>query len=228
VAGSDDHHVLAQLLHLFQAVAGEDDRLAPVAQREEGVLKQFRVDRVQTAEGFVQQGKFGTVDQSRENLDLLLVPLAQLVEAAALAIGDVEALEARVDGDRGLSGFHAVEAGEEQQLLSHLHLGVEPALFRHVTEAAALSLPYGRAPPPDGPFVGPQDIQHHAHRRGLSRTVRTEKAEDDALRNGEAEVAHRYDSIERFRDRVNLKHNRPPAAGGSPVSDGAQACPRSL
>ena len=99
------------------------------------------------------------VEDGGEELDFLLVALAELFDGAVAVFGDVELLEPVVEflEDGGFLG--AAELGEKEQLVLNLHLGIEAAFFREVAEAAAGEIGYGGAIPGDGAGILANDVE---------------------------------------------------------------------
>ena len=75
----DDRQRLAQGLCRLHLVGREDDRAALVAQLDEGVAQQREVDRVEPGERLVHEQDVGAVQDRGDELDLLLVALAELL-----------------------------------------------------------------------------------------------------------------------------------------------------
>ena len=96
-AAVDDGDRLAQLLDRLHLVGAEDERLAAVAHLEEGFLEQAHVDRIEPGERLVHDQHLGVVEDRRDELDLLLVALRQLLDLALAVVGDAEPLEPVVD-----------------------------------------------------------------------------------------------------------------------------------
>ena len=69
------------------------------------------------------------VQDGRDELDLLLVALAQLVGPPVGEVRDPEALEPVERVAAGLGLRDAVQAGEEDELVEHPHPGVQAALL---------------------------------------------------------------------------------------------------
>ena len=75
----DDGERLAQRLGGLHLVGREDDRPALVAQLEERLAQEGQVDRIEPGERLVHQQDVRVVEDGRDELDLLLVALAQLL-----------------------------------------------------------------------------------------------------------------------------------------------------
>jgi hypothetical protein len=90
----------------------------------------------------------------------------------------------------GVAPVHSLQLSEEAKHTAHLHLLVQPALFRQVTDAIGHSVLEMR-PAEDGdrPGVRSDDVQDHPDRRRLAGAVRPEQAVHGPLRYDEVHVA---------------------------------------
>ena len=87
---------------------------------------------------------------------------------------------------RAVRGVEAVELAEEDELVEHLHLLVEAALFGQVADAVEGVAGEGLVEEADGAGVGHGDADHHADGAGLAGAVGAEQAEHGAGLDGEA------------------------------------------
>ena len=133
-----------------------------------------------------------------DELDLLLVALGELLRAAIGVLGDTEAGQPVADLLLCRLARHAVEAGEEDELVEDLHPRVEAALLGEVPERAAGQLGRGPALPGHRPGVGAEDVEGDPHRRRLAGPVGAEEAEDLARVDGEADPVEGPDLPERL------------------------------
>ena len=81
----DDRHRFAQRLGGFHLVRAEDERPIAVAQLEERLAQQDEVDRIEAGERLVHQQDVRVVQDGRDELDLLLVALRELLGATLRA-----------------------------------------------------------------------------------------------------------------------------------------------
>jgi len=133
----DDRDRLTHLLDQLHLVRGEDQRLAAVPKLQEGLPEQRHVDRIEPGERLVHQQHLRVVEHGRQELDLLLVALRQLLGPAVGELGNPESGE---PGSRLASGDvtgHAVQAREVDQLVQDAHPRVEAALLGQVAPRAA-------------------------------------------------------------------------------------------
>ena len=100
-------------------------------------------------------------------------------------------------------GFHAVQLGEEDELVEDLHLGVEAPLLRQVAPGLVREIPVRAAAPGNRPGVRPQDVQHDAHGRRLAGAVGAQEAEDLARLDLERDALEGLDLAEALGHRVD-------------------------
>ena len=118
----------------------------------------------------------GIVQHAADELDLLLHALGELFGLLGQGVGDLHAF-GPVDGP--LARFfrrEAVQLAEEDELVDHLHLLVEAALFGQVADALEALAFEGLAEEAHPAGVGHGDAHHHANGTGLSGAVRAREA----------------------------------------------------
>src|SRR3954470_21732384 len=196
LAARDDADGVAHPLGVLHHVRAEDDGLAAPLQVHDGVLQRLCVDRIEPAERLVENDEFGVVNQRRDELHLLLHTARELVDLRvapiALLRGETESLQPRVDALVSVAGFQSLELCEKSQHASHLHLPVEPTLFRQVPDAVEETGFMIRPPEDrDGAGVRRDDVEQHADGGRLAGAVRTEQSVHGASRYLEREVAYR-------------------------------------
>ena len=148
------------------------------------------------------------MDDGRDELDLLLVALAQLIGPAAGRRRDAQPLQPLVGRVDGVVALDAVQAGEEDELVEHGHLRIQAALLRQVTPGAARELGR-RSPVPGGrALVRPEEIQDDPDRGRLARAVRAEEAEDRAALDSEVHPVKGDDRTEPLDQAVDDKGHR--------------------
>jgi hypothetical protein len=121
-------------------VAGEDDGHALPGLAEERLGQGVDADRVEPGEGFVEDEDLGAADQRGGELDALLVAQRQLLHRVPATGAEPETLDPLVGRPACGTGVQTVQPGEVGDLLADLHLRVEPALLRHVSDPAAAGL----------------------------------------------------------------------------------------
>ncbi len=117
-----------------------------------------------------------------DELDLLLVALAQLLGAPVGVVGDAEPGEPVQRLAAGRRRRLAVQRGEVDELVQDRHPRVQAALLGQVAPGPARQLVRQRAVPANLARVGLEDAEADAHRRRLARPVGAEEAEDPAAR----------------------------------------------
>ena len=150
-----------------------------------------------------------------EELDLLLVALRQLLGAPIGEVRDAEPGEPRSRLADGEVAGHALEAGEEDELVEHRHLRVQAAFLGQVAPGLSRELPVVRPAPRDRTRIGAQHAERDAHRRGLSRAVGAQEAEHVGLRDLELEPGESGDRAELLDEPVDREGH----AGGSIAPD---------
>src|SRR5665811_2529994 len=94
---------------------------------QEGGLEERHVHRVQATERLVHDQDVRVVEDRRDELDLLLVALRELLRAAIRVFGHPETRQPDPDLRRGRLPGDAVEAGEEDELLQDCLLYTSPS-----------------------------------------------------------------------------------------------------
>ena len=215
MAAMDEGDAVAELLHLVHAVGGEEDGLADAAQIDQGAHEQECVDRVEAAEGLVHEDEVGIVQQRGDELDLLLHSLGEVFGLLGDGLGDVEPLAPEGCAAGCYRGSEAVQLAEEGELIQHVHLLVEAALLRQVSDAAQHGAGEGAVEERDRAGVGDGDADHHADGAGFAGAVGAEQAEHGAGLDGEGEVLHRDLGVVDLADVMQLDdgHGRPGETG---------------
>jgi lipooligosaccharide transport system ATP-binding protein len=137
----------------------------------------------------------------------------ELVGARVAAVGEVGHLERALDRLAALRARHAVEVGEDAQVLLDRQRGVEVVQLRHDAHLRARSLRVARqlvVEDPDRALVGDRLGGQQLHRRRLAGAVGPEQADARALGHVEVEAVHRGDRPEALDDSAQ-------ADGGTPV-----------
>ena len=101
----DDRDRLAQRLGRLHLVGREDQRPATVAQLHERLAQEDQVDRVEPGERLVHQQDLGVVEDRRDELDLLLVALRQLL-GPAVGVSGIRKRVSQASARAGTLGRH--------------------------------------------------------------------------------------------------------------------------
>ena len=117
----------------------------------------------------------------RNELNFLLVAFGQFARRGFEFVAKTEGIKELGDAFARVRCVHAVQSPEEKQLVRNLHFGIQTALFRKIAEGVAEPSIDPLAVPAHHAAVRRQDIQDHAKRRGLARTVWTKQTEDSSL-----------------------------------------------
>jgi hypothetical protein len=199
----DDRDRIAELLDLVHLVRAEDDCPATRPQLQECVLEEGGIDRVQAGERLVHEQDVRVVQDPRDELDLLLVALAQLIGTAARVVRDPETCEPVPGPRRGVRPSEPVKRAEEDKLIEDLHPWIQPAVLGQVSPRALGRASGCLAVPRHGTLVGVEDVEDDAHGRGLPGPVRAEESEDLPGLDGEADPVERHDVVEAFAEPVD-------------------------
>ena len=125
------------------------------------------------------------------------------------AVGEVEALEPRIDAAAHIAPGRSAELAEVEQLLSDPHARVEAALLGHVAEPHPLSGPDAGAPPRHRAGIQLDQAEHHTHGGGLARAVGSEEAGEPSGTGGERAAVERRQRTEPLGGPVELEHHSP-------------------
>src|SRR5258706_2082321 len=184
----DEHHVLTQLLDLLQLVGGEDDRLAASVYLQKGLLQHRRVDRVQPAKGLIHDQDRRVVQYGGHKLHFLLVAFGEFFDLLVAIGADLEPLQPLIQGALRVLFGETGEPGQEYQLLGDLHPGIESAFFWQIAEGATSDLAHRCAIPANLAGVGTEEVEDHAHRRGLACAIGAQEDEKRSLFHFHEEV----------------------------------------
>ena len=206
----DDRDRVAELLGHLELVRAEDEGLAPIAHLEEGGLEQRDVDRVEPGERLVHQDHVGVVEDGRDELHLLLVPLRERLGPPVGDIADPESPEPRERVRARPAPRDVVERREEHELVEHAHPPVQAALLGHVAPGPSRPVRRLAVEPGDGSLVGAEQAEDDPHRRRLPGAVRAEEAEHLAAFDREGDAVERLNLPEPLLQPLDSKtHARP-------------------
>src|SRR5438552_2827605 len=130
----EEADLIAELLGLLENMGGEDDRLAPLAEIRQVFLDDRRVDRIEARKRLVQDQDLGVVDDRRDELDLLLHALRELVHLLFQPLAKLELLDPLADAPAGVFAGDFFDRREKKEMVQDLHLPVEAALLREITD----------------------------------------------------------------------------------------------
>ena len=227
----DDDDALAGLGDFRKDVGAEDDGVVAGEAADE-VAGLDDLLRVEAGRRLVEDQHFRVVDERLRQADPLPVALRELAAVAVGHVVDVGALHHRRDALAPLLRRHALDAGDEVEVLAHRHVRVERRRFRQVAGAALgfdrvredvepghRRLAFGRR------HVAGQD----PHRGGLAGAVRPEEAEDLAPLDTKTDVVHGRDPAVAFGDVLDLDHRSLQRsiirAAGTTIRDGTSNAP---
>ncbi len=172
--------VVAELLHLLHAVGGKQDRAVVAAQLQDDVAQEVGVDGVEAAEGLVENEEGRVVQQRRNELNLLLHALRQLLRRHVGPVGGVETVEPVVGPVGGCGPRETLERAEIDKLLLHPEALVEARLLRQVAHPLLAPGPDGAPVVANRAGVGHGNVGDHPDRRGFAGPVGPQEAENAA------------------------------------------------
>ena len=206
----DDADRVAESFGIVHQVRGKDDRLPPLLEVDDRVLEGLGVDRIETAERFVENHEVGVMQQRSDELHLLLHTARELVDLGEPPIllrrRERKALHPFCDATVSLARANALELGKKSQYAAHLHLLVQSPFFRQIANPVHHGGRCIRLPEQaDCPFVWDNDVEDHADGRRLSGTIGAEQAVHGAARHREGECADRRVVCVSLRDAPDLE-----------------------
>ena len=145
----------------------------------------------------------------RDQLDLLLVALRELIRSSLAELRDTEAVEPVKGLATRAVRCHAVERGEVDELIDHEHPRVEPAFLGEIAPGRARQASTVDAIPRHRPGIGREHAEDDPHRRGLARPVRAEEAEHLAARDLERQAVERDDRAEALVEVIDHQAHQP-------------------
>ena len=166
-------------------------RLAPIAHLEERRFQERYVDRVQAGERLVHEQDVRVLEDRGDELDLLLVALREGLGPTVCVVADAEASEPLERVAAGPPARHAVERGEEDELIEDEHPRVEPSFLGHVAPGLPRPIAGRASGPGDGPGVRLQEAEDDAHRGRLAGAVGAEEPEHLAGSDRECDAIER-------------------------------------
>ena len=187
----DEGKMVANLLNRRHVVGGEHYGVALVTQRQDFLFQQFGVQRVETAERLVKNEQGRTVEHGDDKLHLLLHALGEFLQLFVPPGHDVELLKPVGQPLLGFAVRKALELGQIERLVAHLHLFVEAALLGQVTDAHDVGR-LKRTPVKKHPAaVGHGDAVDDTDKGGLSGPVRPQQAKHLTFGYADAHVVER-------------------------------------
>jgi len=130
VTGVDHHHPVTDLFGLEHDVCGEDHRGAPFVLFDDQLAQQSHVDRVQPAEGFVEDQQVRFVQDRGQELDFLLHPLGEFLTALAGGFRQADPFQPVLDLFLDVGALQSLQTSDVLEEGCHLHRLVDAALFR--------------------------------------------------------------------------------------------------
>ena len=206
LAAGDDDELVAEALDDVELMGREQHRRSTRRAFLKHAGDDVDGERIQARERLVEDQHLRLVHEGRRDLRTLLVAQRQRLDVVIEALAESELLEQGATAGRGLRLRVAVQSGEVDDLLEHLHLGVQAALLRHVAEATPLRRGDLGAVKRDRPPVVGEHTQDDAHRRGLARAVAAYESGEAAGSYVERHVVQHAPPAVTLRDPSELQH----------------------
>ena len=185
----EDGDAVADVLHVLQAVAAHEDRLALLAQLDDQVLHPARAERVEAGGRLVEDDQLRVVDERLGQADALPHALGVFLEDALLVVGrgrpSRSAPAARL---RRTAGVEVEQPAVEVERLLGVEEAVEVRFLGQVADAFVLVDVGGGLAEDEGLAVGGEEqAEQQLDGGGLAGAVGAEQAEDFALVDLEVE-----------------------------------------
>jgi hypothetical protein len=191
LAVGDDHQIVAQAFDEVELVAGEQHGGTVGGGISQHPEHGVDAHGIEAGERLVENEHFGLVDESGGDLCALLVAEGQGIDGVVRPRAEFEPLEQTGRACRCITSGHAVQPTEVGDLLGHLHLRVEPTLFRHVPEDSPVIAAERRPAQAHRAGIGRQHAEDDPHRRRLAGTVSPDESGDAAVTDGETHLVER-------------------------------------
>src|SRR5271166_4049493 len=179
---------ITQALDLVHAMRGEEDGLARFLQLDHHVFQHHGVGGIEARKRFVEDHEIGIVQQSSDELYLLLHALGQFFDFLLCPLRKLQPLTPVQRALAGLGSGQAMQASEEDEVIEHLHLFIKAALFGKIANSLQLLTMKFLTEQPDFSFVRHVDANHHSDSRGFAGAIGAEQAIHAAFANVEGKV----------------------------------------
>src|SRR5579884_934404 len=173
---------VAHVLHVFQAMAAHDDRLAQRFQVADEILHPACAQRIKTGSRLVEDDQIRVVDERLSQADALTHALGILAERAFAIRLESDFLDQLLSLGLPLRRRQIEEPAIEIERLFSIEEAIKIGLFGQIPDALVLDH-VGGGPAKDERFAvgGIEQAKQELDGRGLARTVGSEQAEDLAL-----------------------------------------------
>ena len=128
------------------------------------------------------------MDHRSDELELLGHTFGELLNLLVPPVLDFEADEPLLEGCRRIGGRHPAEAGQIHRLVPYLHLAVETALLRKVSDPGNVLVGDRVTVEKDGPLGRDGYPVNNTDEGGLAGSVGSEKTEDFAFGDSQVNV----------------------------------------
>lgn len=149
----------------------------------------------------------GAVKKRARNVDPAALSAGQLSDGTSEKTAEIEKLGKLVKTARKLLSAYSVKRGADGKIVTHRQRLIKRGILKHYADAPLerLHVFFGvRAAYRDAASVLFKQAAHYRYCRAFSRAVYAEKSKKLATPYAEAEIAHRADIAEGFREISNL------------------------
>ncbi|MNC35926.1 hypothetical protein D3C75_844260 [compost metagenome] len=184
-------NVPAQLFDMLHAVGREQDTRPLIAHFSNGILQELYINRVQSAEGFVEDENLRFMYDGCDEAHFLLIALGELFNFLVVIFRYFKAVQPVTQALLRIAGRHAAQPGQIDDLLADLHLRIQPALFRQVTHQMLQFVAERLAVVENLPLIGVDQSKHHTHRCGFTGAVGPQQPINFALLHFQVDSVYR-------------------------------------
>jgi len=209
----DHADLITDVGKLRKNVAGDDDGLVEFAKPLKQVAD-FDADAgVETAGRFVEEENLRFVEEYAGEADALRLTAGELIDHRIALVGHVDEFEFFFADLAAVRTVDAVGRGEEFEVFNDLHVIIDAEEVGHIADESADFLRMGidRFSADVGfAVIGIEEGGQHAHGRGLTRSVRTDEAEDVPLSERQVEIVDGDQIAVAFCQLAGLNHGKVP------------------
>jgi len=185
----EDGDATAQGFGVGQHVRTEEHRAAAIAQAQDERAHVAAAERIEPRHRLVEKEHLGIVQQRLREADALEHPLRELAQRQPALGGDADAVERGRDAAPPIGGVHPEQPAVVVEQLLGGQVIVEVGIFRQVADAAADGdVADGASEDLCFAAGGKHQLHQQLQRRRLAGAVGTEKAEDLARLDFEAQT----------------------------------------
>src|SRR5436853_628585 len=167
----DQTNVVAHLLDLLHLVSREDHGLALLLHIEDDFFQGAGADGIEAGKRLVENHKVRIVKYRSDELDFLLHSLRQFGALLIFPFRQLEFFQPIIDPLYCFRRIDASYSGEEEKLISNLHLLIESSLLGQISDSGLRFRRNVLAENSNLAAVGREDIDDHSYCRCLAGAV---------------------------------------------------------